>query len=146
MAPPASCRPSRLAATCWSRPRRPRWPPGSSPASADSAARAVKAEQAPAPVRAPAPPPARRPTPEPDPGPVAGSSPAAGKTLTTRTVGRDMTVLVVTGSSGRLGGRVAQQLADAGRPQRLLVRDLARAPQLPASEVVVAHYRDGDAV
>ncbi|BEP13067.1 SDR family oxidoreductase [Acidothermaceae bacterium B102] len=57
-----------------------------------------------------------------------------------------MTVLALTGSTGRLGGRVARQLAAAGVHQRLLVRDALRAPQLPDTEVAVMTYRDGDAV
>jgi NAD(P)H dehydrogenase (quinone) len=52
----------------------------------------------------------------------------------------------ITGSTGRLGGRIARRLADAGVPQRLLVRDPARAPQLPGSTVVAASYDDADAV
>jgi uncharacterized protein YbjT (DUF2867 family) len=56
------------------------------------------------------------------------------------------TPLGITGSTGRLGGRIARRLAEAGVPQRLLVRDLARAPQLPASTVAVAPYDDPDAV
>jgi NAD(P)H dehydrogenase (quinone) len=53
-------------------------------------------------------------------------------------------MIVVSGSTGRLGGRVARRLAGAGVPQRLLVRDPARAPRLPGAEVVAADY--GDAV
>ena len=49
----------------------------------------------------------------------------------------------VTGSTGQLGGRVAARLATLGRPQRLLVRNLERAPQLPGAEVVQAAYEDG---
>jgi uncharacterized protein YbjT (DUF2867 family) len=56
------------------------------------------------------------------------------------------TPLGITGSTGRLGGRIARRLADAGVPQRLLVRDPARAPQLPASTVAAASYDDPDAV
>jgi NAD(P)H dehydrogenase (quinone) len=41
----------------------------------------------------------------------------------------------VTGATGGLGGRVAARLADRGIPQRLLVRDAARAPDLPEAEV-----------
>src|SRR3954453_11292668 len=52
----------------------------------------------------------------------------------------------VTGSTGRLGGRIARRLADAGVPQRLLVRDPSRAPQLPGSTVATAFYDDGAAV
>ncbi len=50
--------------------------------------------------------------------------------------------IAVTGSTGRLGGRVARRLAAAGIPQRLVVRDPRRAPSLDAAEVVVASYRD----
>jgi uncharacterized protein YbjT (DUF2867 family) len=37
---------------------------------------------------------------------------------------------------------VARRLADLGVPQRLLVRDAARAPKLPGAEVVTADYGD----
>lgn len=50
--------------------------------------------------------------------------------------------VAVTGATGRLGGRVARLLAGAGVHQRLLVRDPARAPQLPDATVVVAPYAD----
>jgi NAD(P)H dehydrogenase (quinone) len=43
----------------------------------------------------------------------------------------------VTGATGGLGGRVAARLAEQGVPQRMLVRDAARAPDLPHAEVVV---------
>ena len=46
----------------------------------------------------------------------------------------------VTGSTGGLGSRIALLLADAGVPQRLVVRDPARAPELPGAEVVQASY------
>ncbi len=49
----------------------------------------------------------------------------------------------VTGSTGQLGGRVATRLTALGRPQRLLVRNPTRAPQLPGAEVVQASYEDG---
>jgi NAD(P)H dehydrogenase (quinone) len=42
----------------------------------------------------------------------------------------------VTGATGGLGGRVAARLAAHGVPQRLLVRDEARAPELAHAEVV----------
>ena len=48
----------------------------------------------------------------------------------------------VTGSTGQLGGRVAIRLAAHGQDQRLIVRNLARAPQLPGAEVVQAAYED----
>lgn len=54
--------------------------------------------------------------------------------------------LALTGSTGRLGGRVARRLAEAGMPQRLLVRDLARAPRLEQADAVVATFADGAAV
>ena len=52
----------------------------------------------------------------------------------------------VTGATGRLGGRVAQRLADAGVRQRLLVRDLSRAPQLPGAVARHAWFADTDEV
>ena len=54
--------------------------------------------------------------------------------------------VAVTGSTGRLGGRIARRLAAAGVPQRLLVRDPARAPQLPGAVAVPASYGDAAAV
>jgi len=52
-------------------------------------------------------------------------------------------VIAVTGATGGLGGRVAARLADHGVPQRLLVRDAARAPDLVHAEVVTfAGYDD----
>src|ERR1700722_17343711 len=52
----------------------------------------------------------------------------------------------VTGATGRLGSRVAQRLAAQGVPQRLLVRDLARAPRLPGADAVRASFAEPDAV
>ncbi len=52
----------------------------------------------------------------------------------------------VTGSTGQLGGRVATRLAALGQPQRLLVRNLARAPQLRGAEVVQASYENGSSM
>lgn len=48
----------------------------------------------------------------------------------------------MTGSTGRLGGRVARRLAAGGIAQRLVVRDSARAPRLPAAGVTSAAYGD----
>lgn len=57
-----------------------------------------------------------------------------------------MTALALTGSTGRLGGRIASRLAAAGATQRLLVRDPVRAPQLPGSEVAIAELADTEDV
>lgn len=60
-----------------------------------------------------------------------------------------MTRVLVTGSTGAVGGGVATRLAAAGVPMRLLVRgDAARAPALPDAEVevVVGDYGDADAL
>lgn len=54
--------------------------------------------------------------------------------------------LAVTGSTGRLGGRVADRLAGRGVAQRLVCRDPSRAPRLAGAEAVAASYGDGDAV
>jgi uncharacterized protein YbjT (DUF2867 family) len=58
----------------------------------------------------------------------------------------DVSLIGVTGSTGRLGGRVARRLAAAGTRQRLLVRDLTRAPALPGAEPASAPFADHDAV
>ena len=50
--------------------------------------------------------------------------------------------LAVTGSTGNLGGLVARLLAEAGSPQRLLVRDAARAPELEGAVPAVCTYMD----
>lgn len=55
-------------------------------------------------------------------------------------------VLGITGATGRLGGRIARLLAGGGVPQRLVVRDPARAPRLAGVEPVIASYADGEAV
>ncbi|MFA9269190.1 MAG: SDR family oxidoreductase [Baekduiaceae bacterium] len=47
-------------------------------------------------------------------------------------------MIAVTGATGELGGRVAARLAAAGAPQRLIVRDAARAPDIAGAEVAVA--------
>jgi uncharacterized protein YbjT (DUF2867 family) len=51
-------------------------------------------------------------------------------------------VIAVTGSTGRVGSRVARQLAAAGVPQRLIVRDPSRAPELRGAVVARAEYAD----
>jgi NAD(P)H dehydrogenase (quinone) len=52
--------------------------------------------------------------------------------------------LAVTGSTGYLGGLVARELAAAGSPQRLLVRDPGRAPELAGAVPLVSTYADAD--
>lgn len=54
--------------------------------------------------------------------------------------------IVVTGATGRLGGRVAHRLAELGVAQRLVVRDPGRVPRLAGAEVAQATYADGEAV
>ena len=47
-------------------------------------------------------------------------------------------MLAVTGSTGRLGAKVAARLAKLGVEQRLIVRDPGRAPKLPGAGVAQA--------
>lgn len=54
--------------------------------------------------------------------------------------------LAVTGSTGGLGGLVAQDLANRGVPQRLVVRSAGRAPTLDEAAVVEAEYGDREAM
>jgi len=54
-------------------------------------------------------------------------------------------IIAVTGAAGRLRVKVAARLAKLGIKQRLIVRDLARAPNLPGAEVVCASS-SGDAM
>jgi uncharacterized protein YbjT (DUF2867 family) len=44
--------------------------------------------------------------------------------------------LAVTGATGAIGGQVARILAEAGVAQRLLVRNVAKAPDLPRSTAI----------
>jgi NAD(P)H dehydrogenase (quinone) len=53
--------------------------------------------------------------------------------------------IAVTGATGNIGGAVARALADAGIPQRLVVRAAARAPRLAGADVTEAVYGDRDA-
>ncbi|TQN31335.1 uncharacterized protein YbjT (DUF2867 family) [Haloactinospora alba] len=50
----------------------------------------------------------------------------------------------VTGATGALGGRVAARLARSGATQRLIVRDINRAPELPGAAAAMAAYEDTD--
>jgi NAD(P)H dehydrogenase (quinone) len=52
----------------------------------------------------------------------------------------DIGLVGVTGSTRRLGSRIARLLADSGVRQRLIVRDPSRAPKLPDAEVAQAAY------
>src|SRR5258708_299468 len=52
----------------------------------------------------------------------------------------------VTGATGQLGSRVVARLAALHSQQRLIVRDLTRAPQFPGAEVVRASYEGGPAM
>ena len=55
-------------------------------------------------------------------------------------------MIVVTGSSGRVGGLVARRLASEGHPMRLLVRDPERAPRIAGAQVQAADYGDPQAL
>ena len=47
-------------------------------------------------------------------------------------------LIAVTAATGGMGGRVARRIAQRGVPQRLVVRDARRAPQLAEAEVAAA--------
>ena len=51
-----------------------------------------------------------------------------------------MTVIAITGSTGHVGRRVADQLADLS--PTLVVRDAAKAPRIEGSPVVVTDYTE----
>lgn len=51
-------------------------------------------------------------------------------------------MIAVTGASGFCGRLVAEELARRGEPMRLLVRDPAKAPDLPGATAVAADYGD----
>jgi len=53
--------------------------------------------------------------------------------------------IAITGATGKIGGAVARALASDGVPFRMIVRDAARAPELPGTEVAVASFADVDA-
>jgi uncharacterized protein YbjT (DUF2867 family) len=55
-------------------------------------------------------------------------------------------MIVVTGSTGRVGRRVARRLEDGEHQMRLLVRDPGRAPRIRGAEIEVADYGDADAL
>jgi NAD(P)H dehydrogenase (quinone) len=51
---------------------------------------------------------------------------------------RNGKMLAITGATGQVGSRIAAQIASLGLPQRLIVRDAARAPLLPNAEIAEA--------
>lgn len=53
-------------------------------------------------------------------------------------------MIVVTGSTGHVGGLVAEELFERGEQMRLLVRDPSHAPEFPGAEVVTADYARPD--
>ncbi|MDY1003748.1 SDR family oxidoreductase [Curtobacterium sp. CFBP9011] len=53
--------------------------------------------------------------------------------------------IAITGATGNIGGAVARALAADGTPFRMVVRDAARAPELPGADVAVATYADAEA-
>ena len=55
-------------------------------------------------------------------------------------------MIVVTGSTGRVGGLVSRRLERLGHPMRLVVRDAGRAPRVANAEVVVAEYGNPQAL
>jgi len=54
--------------------------------------------------------------------------------------------IAVTGATGGIGRRVAQQLSVSGQSVRLVVRDPGRAPALDNAGVAIASYSDRDAL
>ena len=50
--------------------------------------------------------------------------------------------LAITGATGAVGGRIASRLSRLDHPQRLIVRDTKRAPNLPGARVAKASYED----
>ncbi|MFJ4077154.1 uncharacterized protein YbjT (DUF2867 family) [Curtobacterium sp. PhB137] len=50
--------------------------------------------------------------------------------------------IAITGATGNIGGAVARALAADDVPFRMIVRDAARAPELPGAEVAVATFAD----
>ena len=55
-------------------------------------------------------------------------------------------VLAISGATGAVGGRIASRLAGLGHAQRLIVRDAARAPDLPGAELAEGSYEDSEAM
>jgi NAD(P)H dehydrogenase (quinone) len=57
-----------------------------------------------------------------------------------------MGLIGITGATGHVGGGVVRHLQGGGLPLRLLVRDPARAPEVPGAEVARLSYGDPAAV
>ena len=55
-------------------------------------------------------------------------------------------LIAVTGATGAVGSRVARRLSQRGLPVRLVVRDPARAPDLPGARVARASYSDRESM
>lgn len=55
-------------------------------------------------------------------------------------------VLAISGATGAVGGRIASRLAGLGYAQRLIVRDAARAPDLPGAELTEGTYEEPEAM
>ena len=55
-------------------------------------------------------------------------------------------VLAISGATGAVGGRIASRLAELGHAQRLIVRDAARASDLPGAELTEGSYEDPEAM
>jgi NAD(P)H dehydrogenase (quinone) len=50
--------------------------------------------------------------------------------------------LAITGATGAVGGRIASRLTQLGYGQKLIVREVGRAPDLPQTEIAEASYQD----
>lgn len=72
-------------------------------------------------------------------------APTVGVDTDPMTESQKLPSVAVTGATGVVGGLVARTLADAGVPQRLLVRTPAKAPDLDGSVMLPMSYSDRDA-
>jgi NAD(P)H dehydrogenase (quinone) len=55
-------------------------------------------------------------------------------------------MIVITGSTGHVGGEAARLLAAQGHPLRLLVRNPSKAPALKGAQAVAGEYGDSDSL